>query len=91
MGSGDMVIPVPDDSVQQFHNHLKSTGDVVGRYGDPSAGCGYPYIQQPYHKALEMGSGDIVIPVPDDSVQQFNNCMHRTGDGIMIYGDLSAG
>jgi hypothetical protein len=33
-----MVIPVPDNGVQQFNNYIKYVGDGVGRYDDPSAG-----------------------------------------------------
>jgi hypothetical protein len=33
---GDMMIPAPDNGVQQFNNHVKYVGDGVGRYDDPS-------------------------------------------------------
>jgi hypothetical protein len=37
MALGDMVVPVLDDGVQKFHKHMKSTGDGIRRYDDPSA------------------------------------------------------
>jgi len=91
MGSGDIVISALDDGVQQFNNHVKCVGDGVGRYGDPSTRWWCPAIQQPYKQALEMGSGDMVIPVPDNGVQQFNNYIKYVGDGVGRYDDPSAG